>query len=1271
MWLSFSIVRFIIDKTLRPEVSMSARNYSLLSFIIPDTSAQHAYTENEAGSFLEYKARTQAAIEELETELRLNQGVSLASLQKVRSLVQQAYDRLPDKDSVTVARNESAKRAVDLYISLAMQQPNSQAVVGDAISRIANFINSVQVLSVQGSIIASPLEGNAPLTTSFRATNIKDPSGTIPPTSNYIWWVRENGGRRRELGRGPTLTQIFPNEGTYTIFLDVVSASRNSKGKTDVLPLSTSVQVEVKPKVAEMVLLINGVNVSNKNSIKISPSIASQGILFDASASRAIGNGVITETSWDFGNGNSRTYKGSPVIEREIFATQGTFPARLQFKTNDGQTFQKDIQLVIVDPVATINVEKTVVNIGENVSFRAENQFSDSRNMEYIWQIQDENGKRTIKSSSGLGFNHSFDAVGTYIVTLTAKSPNGGIDNDSKVITVESRGPIASLELPKPISNEQPNTFVFDASRSYDPDTNSRKNLTYNWRVNDQKVTLDNVSEDGSKGTFTFPETGEAIVSVTVSNKYGKVDTQTQTFTVNSILAGSLEVTPQVTQVGKTLVLNAKSENAEFFEWNLGDGSAVLSGNQRAITHAYKTAGTYTVSVKLTRNGSNEATTLTRRIFVGNMNSPMAIIDVSNVSNSTILEPGVCNGKDAYVLNRSETSTINGSNSINIDGNPGNLDYTWRYMGKISTNSSISEIFRELGCYPIELTVRSKTNGETDTTTQYIQLKNQPPTLTNITTNVDATKQDSQKIIVKVSANGANDVDGVITSYTWYYSTESDSEPQGVQITQNPHMTFVLPYITEKYYFGVILEDNDGAKTNSSQLLQGQAPLIIDNEKGNIHMPLITLSVPTKPVKVGEKIRVSVDAKTIMGTNITNKSQYAWDFDGDGVIDKKTDTPTVEYSYPRAGDYTLRVRVTNNGVSNTKYHTILVRNELKASYIGFRLPDNKIYLMNTSRGKFDATAWKIGDFNASDPDGIIVDFADIPQSDTKGNIGNMIVSNGENETSNIDISTQSLLPIAASNTKDSVTVQSSHEIKDNGIIIKDPSDILRLSFLGNNATHYAVDIDTAVDSDLDGIPDNDIDNKNTASYTAGTAFSIADFAYSQKRNRTIKVTLFNGSTPVATRNIQLVLDFLPEASKQTPETTEPGLSHLSELDKARLEEFAEQIRTLPDADRLIIMKQYRTLVENWEIDTERAKNLIDIDSTVSRSTTIPEPTKKAISDTIESLLMRGADTTNKIMVSIKLIRDLIPTKSPNYKVIQEKLDAIESHPNNITENKKL
>lgn len=153
------------------------------------------------------------------------------------------------------------------------------------------------------------------------------------------------------------------------------------------------------------------------------------------------------------------------------------------------------------------------------------------------------------------------------------------------------------------------------------------------------------------------------------------------------------------------------------------------------------------------------------------------------------------------VVNRSETTTIDGSKSINVDGSNSDLSYTWRYLSKVKTTPSLSEKFGELGCFPIELTVRSNKTGATHRSTQYIFIKNEAPQLTGLVANVDSTKKDSQKVLVKVTANGVKDPDGVVTSYVWYYTTESDNTQQNVQITQKPEITFVLPNIQEKYTF--------------------------------------------------------------------------------------------------------------------------------------------------------------------------------------------------------------------------------------------------------------------------------------------------------------------------------------------------------------------------------------------------------------------------------------------------------------------------------------
>ncbi len=1243
MWLAAPIVRWTIGLT--------AYEWS----IVPRAIA--AYTESDSDTFAEYKNKIKEAISQMENEFLLNKSVSTSTIQNIKNLVQWGFDRLPDGGDIGTA-NKIAKQRVDWYLDLAMQNPGNSNHISNAISRVLSFIESTNISRITWDINAGPAEWNAPLSVSFRADGIKDGSNTTPSENNYIWWTRENGGYRRELGRGSSLSYTFTKEWTYTVSLDVISGSRNSKWKVDVLPLSVSKQIVVKPKLGEIVLLINGVNVSNMDTLKLSPTIGKMWVILDASASRAIGNGTISETTWEFGNGESSVNRWGPIVERQIYANQGWYILKLTIKTNDWQTFTKEIQLLVRDPAAKIKLDKNTGNIGEEISMSAMSYFSDTKNIEYSWQIQDENGKKIIKTGDGMNFKHKFDTVGSYIVSLIAKNPNGQQDQDSTIINIESRPPIVAIDSPKPVKNEKPNVILFDATKSYDPDSNSRKNLSYIWKLDDREITLDNIENNWAKGTYTFDSKWSHKISVTVANAYGKITTQESSFQVSSILSVNMVMVPKVAKRGEPINIIGQSNSAEFFEWNMGDWSAIVSGTDRTIQHIYNKSGIFDARLNVSRDGGNETNSITRKVYISDTDSPLAIIEASNASNSIIEEDGACNWNKAIVINRSDMTTFSASNSVNIDGLNNWLTYTWKYFWKARTTPTISEKFNELGCFPIELTVRSTKNGATNTSTQYIKLTNRPPELTNLSTSVDNTKKDSQKILVKVQTNGAIDPDGVITSYIWYYTTESDSEPQNVQITQKNEITFVLPNITEKYYFWVILEDNDGAKINSAESWQSPTPLIIDNSNGNIYLPIISLTAPKTTVNIGEKVRFSVDVKTIIpGVNITNKSEYAWDFDGDGRIDEKSTLPNIEHIYTRSGDFNMKVRVTNNGVSNSKYQTVHVKNKLQANVHLYKLPDNRIYIMNASEWSYDSAHWEVGSITSDSLSSITVD-----GSTTNGKL---TVSSNNTDVSTTDIDFSKIETITGSG----LLYQSFPRSNNDVITVKNPGDTISISMLGNTATNYAIDTDTTIDSSLDGEPSNDEDNKDNGSYNDGSSYVFHDIN-TNKREHTIRLALIKDGTVISTRSITIILDYIASSVEASRDLSGSGIAGLSNWDKNKLEELSKMIRELTNSDRIILMQRYNTLVENWNNPFDKAKSLIDIQEGID-SGSMDSTVKSKLSKIVDELLIGDAQVTDEVGVAAILIRDLIPKESPNHDVLLEKLTEIESHPTLLDINKKL
>jgi len=60
----------------------------------------------------------------------------------------------------------------------------------------------------------------------------------------------------------------------------------------------------------------------------------------------------------------------------------------------------------------------------------------------------------------------------------------------------------------------------------------------------------------------------------------------------------------------------------------------------------------------------------------------------------------------------------------------------------------------------------------------------------------------------------------------------------------------------------------------------------------------------------------------------------------------------------------MKLKVVSNGSSNTKYQVIYVKNELKASVSGYRIGD-MTYILNTSRGTYDAAKWSVGGIDDS------------------------------------------------------------------------------------------------------------------------------------------------------------------------------------------------------------------------------------------------------------------------------------------------------------------
>lgn len=619
-------------------------------------------------------------------------------------------------------------------------------------------------------------------------------------------------------------------------------------------------------------------------------------------------------------------------------------------------------------------------------------------------------------------------------------------------------------------------------------------------------------------GKYTFDTVGTHRVTLELSNREGKTVSYNKDITIDSLLSIRLIISPRIIQVGSPISLIADSKEAQTFEWQFGDGETDTSTTGR-MNHTYKKAGTYSVNVTV-RGRNSDSNSISRKVYVTDSTKPFSIITLKRDNEEIIQTADSCDGKEAFVIDRAKAVTMSAGNSVNTDGTNQGIAYTWKYGNRNSSQKDFSYKFDELGCFPITLSVRSQKTGAQDTAHEYVKVENIPPKLSSL--SVVADKLTADPVTVTVTANNAVDEDGAIVSYIWYYYTAEDPEPQDFRITRSPKTVFVLPRIGAKYYFAVILEDSNGLKVNSDELSTERYSLTLASD--NINTPIITLKTSNTNISVDQKVDFTVTAKNILGTDLAGKAEYKWDYNGDGFYEETTNTPTVSHVYDKPGNFNFKVKVTYKGISNTKYQAITVKNEIKPNleYIAI---GKKFIFLNTTKGLYTKVKWSLGDVTSTTPDSFTYDFGEGPVS---GDVTLEVSDGTDTKSTSAGIRKDIINALKAKKASDKIIYFSYPSADNDTIHIQDNSEKLYI-YLGESKgtiAKYGIDTDILVDSNLNGSPADDIDNKGTDSSINGSVFVLKNSDVSAKE-KTMRISLYDSNnTAIATKDIKVVYDFI-------------------------------------------------------------------------------------------------------------------------------------------------
>lgn len=204
-------------------------------------------------TFNEYRYNIVKEYFKLKQEFEISWNISKNSLNVILQNAKTGYNYLPDN-----LINENALRNLETSIKKWMNTPNSEVVYREIVETLNNYLEKVNIQSLKWNIEAWPITWNAPLTVTFRR-KVTDPTWTIIPANNYIWWF-DDWGKKKIIWRWVSINYTFKDEWNHTVFLDVKSSHKNSWWYTDVLPFSTRTVIEVKEKIASLIININGIS---------------------------------------------------------------------------------------------------------------------------------------------------------------------------------------------------------------------------------------------------------------------------------------------------------------------------------------------------------------------------------------------------------------------------------------------------------------------------------------------------------------------------------------------------------------------------------------------------------------------------------------------------------------------------------------------------------------------------------------------------------------------------------------------------------------------------------------------------------------------------------------------------------------------------------------------------------------------------------------------------------------------------------------------------
>jgi PKD repeat protein len=195
---------------------------------------------------------------------------------------------------------------------------------------------------------------------------------------------------------------------------------------------------------------------------------------------------------------------------------------------------------------------------------------------------------------------HTYSREGTYTVTATATDTLGNRESVSTSVTVLQAPTVAVTVTASPATPQVNQVVTFTATAT--PGTGAAV-TSYDWSFGDGTGT----TTSGGSASKVYTTSGTMTVTVTARTNLGTSGTGQTIVTVTPQVPISVTLAASSTQpvTNQTVTFTATTGTLPAgtvilrYEWDFGDGATIPDGTSNTATHAYSSAGTKDIKVKV------------------------------------------------------------------------------------------------------------------------------------------------------------------------------------------------------------------------------------------------------------------------------------------------------------------------------------------------------------------------------------------------------------------------------------------------------------------------------------------------------------------------------------------------------------------------------------------------------------------------------------------------------------------------------------------------